>query len=229
MTTVRHTIKIQLKKATKRKKLNQQLYISTTCSITNHTIYVNGQAVIQEDAALAFPQFAKKVYKDHLTKYPKFFKMDSLSKLAFLASEFLFKNSNILKPETENNIAIVLSNRASSLDTDRKHQASIAQADAYFPSPAVFVYTLPNIGIGEISIRHKLHSENAFFVFDSFNPDFLQKYAAALIHNQKANSVLCGWVDYDETNYHAFLYVVSTEGTVAHHTQNIHSKFKLKK
>lgn len=205
--------------------MQQQLYISNACSILHHAIYMDGQQVLQEDKNLSFKAFAKKVYKDHELKYPKFFKMDRLSKLAFLAAEFLLKKSNILKPKIENNIAIVLSNRASSLDTDRKHQSAIANETAYFPSPAVFVYTLPNIGIGEISIRHQLHSENAFFVFDSFNADFLQKYAAALIHNQKANSVLCGWVDYDENDYHAFLYLVTTIGETLHTTENIYSKF----
>ena len=205
--------------------MNKKLYIATSCTISNSTIFIDGQPIIKESQDLSFPQFAKKVYKDNGMKYSKFFKMDKLSKLAFLGAEFLFQKSNFLSKDKENKVAIVLSNRAASLETDRKHQASIEDKAAYYPSPAVFVYTLPNIGIGEISIRHKLYSENAFFVFDEFNATFLANYSESLIYNQKENSVLCGWVEYDGTEYHAFLYLVSETGIIPHTVENIENLF----
>src|SRR5690606_9811213 len=104
----------------------------------------------------------KQVYKENNSAYPKFFKMDNLCKLAFLASEFLLEDSKI-GSTTQENMGIVLSNKSSSLNTDRKHQATINDKDNYFPSPALFVYTLPNIMIGEISIRHQIKGENVFF------------------------------------------------------------------
>lgn len=137
--------------------------------------------------------------------------MDDLSKLAFLAADILLKVS-----DKNEHIAIILSNRASSLDSDRRHQASISDKTNYFPSPSVFVYTLPNIGIGEISIRHQLHSESAFFVFEYFNPEPLFTNADYLLQNGKADKVLCGWVDFDNNNYEAFLYLVSENGNIAH-------------
>ena len=111
--------------------------------------------------------------------------MDDLSKLSFLAADVLLKNEQ-LDTEGENNIAIVLSNRASSLETDRAHQKTIQDQNNYFPSPAIFVYTLPNICIGEISIKHKLYSENSFFIFDNFNAQHLLDYANSLINDKKA-------------------------------------------
>src|SRR5690554_8066930 len=122
--------------------------------------------------------------------------MDNLSKLAFLASEFIFKEEVL--DELENNIALVFSNNASSLDTDRKHQDSIQNTEEYFPSPAVFVYTLPNICMGEISIKHKLYSENSFFIFAKFNAEYLHQYAESLLQSGKekkcprAGSILNG-------------------------------------
>lgn len=201
--------------------MNKELYISASCTIINNKITIDNQVIAQEDEDLDFTVFAKKIYKDNQLKYPKFFKMDRLSKLAFLGAEFLFSESGILNQEEENNIAIVLSNRASSLDTDRKHQSSIEDKTAYFPSPSVFVYTLPNIAIGEISIRHQLYSENAFFVFENFNAEFLEKYCSSLIHHQKANSVLCGWVDFDKNDYHAFLYLLTQREGMLHNAKNI--------
>ena len=112
--------------------------------------------------------------------------MDDLSKLAFLTAEFVFsKNENF-----EDNTAVVLSNNASSLNTDKKHQEAIQDKENYYPSPSVFVYTLPNIAIGEISIKHHLKSENAFFIEEKFNAELLYNYATVLIENDKANSVL---------------------------------------
>ena len=65
--------------------------------------------------------------------------MDNLCKLAFLSAEIVLNDSDILKEER--NVALVFSNNASSLDTDRKHQEAINDKDNYYPSPAVFVYT----------------------------------------------------------------------------------------
>lgn len=118
-------------------------------------------------------------------------------------------------------MAVVLSNRASSLDTDRKHQESINDPNNFYPSPAVFVYTLPNICIGEISIRHKLHSENSFFIFDQFNSEYLCDYSNSLLNDKKADEVLCGWAEVDKDSYEAFLYVVSSKGDYDHTKEEI--------
>ena len=134
--------------------MKEKSHIKSYCSIKNNEISLNN-SVIYKDESDSFIAFIKAAYKAENTKYPKFFKMDNLSKLAFLAADVLLKNEN-LNPEIDNDIAIVFSNKASSLDTDRKHQQSIQNKESYYPSPAVFVYTLPNTCIGEISIKYKL-------------------------------------------------------------------------
>ena len=176
---------------------------------------MNGKVVFSDDSA-DVKSFLKAVYKSLDTKYPKFFKMDSLSKLAFLGTELLLKEES-----KSSNTALVFSNNASSLDTDRKHQESINDADDYFPSPAVFVYTLPNIGMGEISIRHQLKSENAFFIFEKYNAAFHHTYENSLIQMNKADSVLAGWVNVDKNKCDAFLYLVSEKGTIEHTIENL--------
>jgi len=188
-------------------------YIQSYCIIKNNTVRLNGQPNYTEKNNLGFSDFSKKLYKELNLSYSKFFKMDNLSKLAFLGAEYIFRD---IETRADKNIAIVLSNRASSLDTDRKHQHSIQDKDSYYPSPAVFVYTLPNIAIGEISIKHQLKSENAFFIFDTFNPQFLSNYADILIEKNKVESVLCGWVDYDNDQYEGFMYLVSHKGKLKH-------------
>ncbi len=213
--------------------MNSQYYIQSYSAINENTVSLNGRILYEENKATGFSEFIKIAYKTLEMKYPKFFKMDNLSKLAFLAADVLLKQEQQLSSISadndeaeidelqESNIAIVLSNRASSLDTDRKHQEAIASPDEYYPSPAVFVYTLPNICIGEISIKHKLFSENSFFIFDHFNAKHLHAYAENLLKTKKADKVLCGWVDFDEENYKAFLYLVSENGPTIHNTEEI--------
>jgi len=196
--------------------LTKKLYIQKYCSIKNNNVSLNGKTIFTEDTS-EVKDFFKRVYRFLGIKYSKFFKMDSLSKLAFLSAEMILEGID----SESKNIAIILSNNASSLDTDRKHQNSINDSESYFPSPAVFVYTLPNIGIGEISIRHQLKSENGFFVFDKYNANFHFNYEKSLINNNKSDSVLAGWVNIDEDSYEAFLYLVSENGTIEHTEQNL--------
>ncbi len=194
--------------------MTKNLYIQNYCSIKNNRVSLNGDLVFEENSG-DIKSFLKSVYQYLNPKYSKFFKMDALSKLAFLSAEIL------LKDVAHKNIAIILSNNASSLDTDRKHQNSINDKDNYYPSPAVFVYTLPNIGIGEISIRHQLKSENGFFVFEKYNANFHYHYENILIQNNKSEAVLAGWVNIDKDSYEAFLYLVSQNGTLEHTEQNL--------
>ena len=149
--------------------------------------------------------------------------MDNLSKLAFLTAELLLKSE--ISEEQENNIALVFANKSSSLDTDVKYQDSIVDSENYFPSPAVFVYTLPNICIGEISIKHQLKSENTFFIFDSFDSEFMTNYSNLLLNTNKAEKVLCGWVEYYNEEYKAFLYIVDKEGSIENNKINIETVY----
>lgn len=196
-------------------------HIESYCHIRDKTISLNGENLFSSEEA-DFSAFIKEAYKSLQIDHSKFFKMDNLSKLAFIAAEML------LKEEAEKNMALVLSNQASSLDTDRKYQASIADPENSYPSPAVFVYTLPNICLGEISIKHGLYSENAFFVFDAFNSETLHDYSNSLLNAEKAEKVLCGWVNFDDGKYDAFLYVVAKNGTFVHSLEEITRLYEVK-
>ncbi|GGD80865.1 3-oxoacyl-ACP synthase [Planktosalinus lacus] len=199
--------------------MKKPYFISDYVSIWKNTLSLNGETLFNCSQETSFKDFSKSLYKHIDMNYPKFYKMDNLSKLALLATEALFKNKNF-NPEEEN-IALTLSNKSGSLDTDLKHQDSIADETNFFPSPAVFVYTLANICLGEISIKYKLQTENAFFVSESFQPDFITVYAEQLLQTGKAKKVLCGWVEYTDDNYEAFIYLVDEEGTLEHRSETL--------
>jgi hypothetical protein len=195
-------------------------YIESFCTIQKNEVILNGKSIIKSEGDL-FSDFSKKIYQNLEINYPKFFKMDNLSKLAFLSAEFLLNN----EINAHSNIALVFSNKSSSLDTDAKYQNSIDDKNNYFPSPAVFVYTLPNICIGEISIKHQLKSENSFFIFEEFNSNFMSNYANSLLNSNKADKVLCGWVEYYNEEYKAFLYLVSNKGKLKHNSETIETLY----
>lgn len=202
--------------------MKSEYYISEYCVIENNSVTINGNKHFESEE-LTFSEFAKTIYKKFEIDYPKFFKMDGLSKLAFLASEIILKK--VVNTDEENDIALVFSNKSSSLDTDVKYQDSIASKEEYFPSPAVFVYTLPNICIGEVSIKHNLKSENAFFVFDELPSEFIKNYAEVLLETQKAEKVLCGWVEYYQENYKAVVYLVEKVGNLKHNEEIINTLY----
>lgn len=172
------------------------------CEIHNFEVKLDGEIIFQSETK-NFAEFAKEFYKKINIDYPKFHKMDNLTKLAFLASELC------LSAENQKDTALIFANKSSSLDTDLKHQQSINDKENYFPSPAVFVYTLPNICLGEISIRHQLQTENIFFVMEDFNRNLLDKYAENLLKSGKATQALCGWVELLGDYHRAFVYLLN--------------------
>ena len=131
--------------------------ISSYVIIRDQTILHNDQLIFEDDLRLS--EFLEKAYSALKIDYPKFYKMDNLSKLGFLGAEVLL-DGNMLTSYKPEEVAVVLSNAHASLDTDIRY----AESAKKMGSPGLFVYTLANIVAGEICIRHKLKGENAFFV-----------------------------------------------------------------
>lgn len=183
--------------------MSTEKYITSSCLISNNSVYKNGELLFaNKDADV--PAFLLSVYKHFDINYSRFYKMDNLSKLGWLASEVLLKdsfNKENYKPE---DIGLILSNANSSLDTDQKYMASVND----IASPSLFVYTLPNIVTGEICIRNNFKGEDAFFVFDSFNADFIQNYVSNLLDNNILQACICGWVEVLGDEYKAALFLV---------------------
>lgn len=194
-------------------------YISKYIEIKDGTIWKNGELQSQTSSS-DFSEIMKTFYKERNISYPKFYKMDDLCKLAFIGAEWL------LEDEVSKDIALLFSNSEASLDTDTKYQQSIQLKEDYYPSPAVFVYTLPNIAIGEVSIRHQLKTESAFLVSDAFPMEEMVPYTEYLLQTKKAEKVVCAWVHKLENAYHAFFYLVEKQGQWPHTKHTINELFK---
>lgn len=181
--------------------------ITTYCHISKQGCYVNGKLDFQESEPMAFAAFAKKVYKHDGIKYPKFFKMDELCKLAFLTTEKLLDDIPLGEKYDPTKVGIILANASSSLDTDMAYQHSMTD----IPSPSLFVYTLPNIMLGELSIRHKLRGENACFVREDFDADWISEYVGMLLESGKIEACITGWIDKMGDDYRSVLFLIEPQ------------------
>lgn len=152
--------------------------------------------------------------------------MDNLCKLGWLANEVLLDKSFNRAAYRADEIGIVLSNANSSLDIDLKYLQTTSQ----IASPALFVYTLPNIVIGEISIRHVFKGENAFFISEKFDPDFIQQYVSNLFNNNILQCCICGWVEALGEEYEAALFLIDknkTAKSVNFTSENLNKIYRL--
>jgi hypothetical protein len=186
--------------------MKMDLKILGSCRIAENKILVN-QKLKFSHSAVAFPHFADAAYKNQGVDYPRFYKMNNLAKLGFLAAEYLLSNFVVppLAQASGELTGIILANHYSSLDTDLKHQHFIRQGIA---SPAVFVYTLPNILIGELCIRHVIKGENTFFIAAEYDIPGQVTYVKQLLTNHIVRHCFVGWVEYTAQGYLAFLALV---------------------
>lgn len=156
-------------------------------------------------------QWLSELYNHLGMSYPKFFKMDCLSKAGILAAEMVMRAVGQSNEELKNDWGVVCFNSAASLDDDRTYQATIQDPENYFPSPSVFVYTLANIVAGEMAIKYKMRGETSFYVSQHFDKERLEKAVADVFARTSAHYLLAGWVDYDNGHCNVQLFVFKIE------------------
>lgn len=199
--------------------LNKSFTRKHSIKITPEEIVVDGQLWGKTPSLTA-------LYKQYMGDYPKFYKMDGLSRLGFIASEILLQQegektradvkeskerADVKEESHAFDRGIVLFNHSSSIASDRKYLASIANPAEYFPSPSVFVYTLPNIVTGEIAMRHGYHGETSFYILPHNDQKLMSVILNATFLDPATQSILGGWLDYeDEEHFEAELSIIST-------------------
>lgn len=195
---------------------------------TTHTIRITPEEVILDQRKLwegkkelgeqegkEHHSLLTSLYKQMIGNYPKFYKMDGLSRLGFVASEILLNaekgETDVERREEEGERlleerAIIFFNHSSSIASDRNYKESINDKDNYFPSPSIFVYTLPNIVTGEIAIRNHFHGETSFFILPDKDEKMMEEILQASCRDAQSKSFLTGWIDYeDERHFEADL------------------------
>lgn len=203
-----------------KEQLHREFTTTHTIRITPEEVILDqrkiweGKEELGEQEGLEHHSLLTSLYKQMIGDYPKFYKMDGLSRLGFVASEILL---NAEKGETEEESkeeeiknleerAIIFFNHSSSIASDRNYKESIKDKDNYFPSPSIFVYTLPNIVTGEIAIRNHFQGETSFFILPDKDERMMEEILQASCRDDQSKSFLTGWIDYeDERHFEADL------------------------
>ncbi|MBX2950682.1 MAG: 3-oxoacyl-ACP synthase [Crocinitomicaceae bacterium] len=189
--------------------------ITTSSYISAAGAFLNGQ----QKFTFRETNWQKECYQQLGLDYPKFHKMDHLSKMTVLATELIYSEGH-LNALMDDEPELLFANANASQHTDMKFIESYTQQGN--PSPSLFVYTLPNILTGELAIRHKWYGENTFFITPQFDSSL---FAERLYHAARkgGNWCLCGWVEskVDEKNKvteECFLFLVALTDNTADHS-----------
>lgn len=180
--------------------------ILASCSVFSGKILVNGEEVFALQTA-EVGDFLSQAFKNLGQAYPKFYKMDRLCQLGVLGTEYLLREVKFDFGDEDVSLYFVCGN--SSLDSDSRHQRLIAQGAHV--SPAVFVYTLPNIVLGEVAIKNKWYGENLLILEPSFDKQNWLNEAKRIIASGKAKYCLGGWIDAFEEKIQLEIYMVGLE------------------
>jgi len=198
-------------------------YITGSCIITQGTVLKDGHRLFEKKSVDA-SAFLLSGYQHFGLNYPKFYKMDNLSKLGWLASEVLLKDTFKKENYQAEQVGLVLANKNSSLDNDIKYFETVKDT----ASPSLFVYTLPNIMIGEICIRNNFKGEHAFYIQHEFDAGFIGNQVNYLLDSDILQACICGWVDILQEEYKAVLFLVErekSENTVPFSAENMNEIF----
>ncbi|WP_221393097.1 hypothetical protein [Dyadobacter sp. NIV53] len=184
-------------------------FITSYCHLNNENCSVNGEIIAERDRESEDSWF-KQLYKSQEFVYPKFYKMDTLSQSGYLLSEMIKRaQPSLITSYNDDEIAMLFANQFSSADSDLRFEKSYKEQGT--PSPALFVYTLPNIVLGEIAILNKWYGENMFAVLPKFAPDFFVNYIDILM-SAGTKAVLCGWLGITGEQVNVFVFLVEKEG-----------------
>lgn len=174
-------------------------------SLKDNIIYIND---IKHETEEISGNILDNFYRKEKISYSKFFKMDNLSKAGFLVSELMLREAGFDTDTPKKDVAIILCNRSSSSDDDLLYLQSIKDKDNYFPSPSVFVYTLPNIVAGEMAIRNKIFGETSFYVSENYSREMMLRQVKNVLSTKSVNYVLFGWVEALKGNYEVELTLI---------------------
>ena len=174
--------------------------------ITPNEVKVDGKVLNHNETAGAL---LTELYRTYVGDYPKFFKMDTLCKLGFVASELLLQAEGASRFEPREDRAVVFFNRSASLQADTAYQTTIQDPENFFPSPAAFVYTLPNIVTGEIAIRNKYFGETSVLVLEDYDETIVARELQNAFCDPMTKSILGGWLDCtDENHFEAHIFLI---------------------
>ena len=130
------------------------------------------------------------LYREMGEDYPKFFKMDVLCKLGFLGTELLLRSEPDRFVPREDRAVLVFSRYGCECN-DRYYAETMLD----YPSPSLFVYTLPNIVGGEIAIRNNYEGETSAFILGEYDLERIETIVEEVFQDRITRSAIVAWID----------------------------------
>ena len=161
-------------------------------AITPDGLTMDGKAVPLESHGAAL---VTEIFKKFLADGSRFFKMDLYSRLAYVATSLLAKDS--LEGCDPEEVALVVFTQNGSVLADRKHLSTFSNPEEFFPSPAVFINTLPNVVLGEIAVKNTIKGETTLVLLPGRDESAMNRIIDATLAATKPVVMICGWIDCD--------------------------------
>ena len=176
--------------------------VAHSVNITPDKASIDGQPI---NCKLSGKDMLTELYRRYVGNYAKYYKMDPLCRLGFIASELLLRKEVSCGTDT----SVILFNRSSSVKTDIAYENTIGNGDGYFPNPATFIYTLPNIVTGEIAIRNGWYGETSFYILPHRDDRLIKDIVAASFAENYSRHIIYGWIDYPaDDNFETELHII---------------------
>ena len=121
------------------------------------------------DCNFDFKTYIKGLFASVSEPYMKFSKMDDYCRLGTTAVQLLLDKAGGVSQYDPYEIALIVNTDTGCIESDLAHWDNIT-ADEYVSSPAIFVYTLPNVVAGEICIKNKFKGEGVTLVGNADDP-----------------------------------------------------------
>ncbi len=186
-------------------------FITGYCQLQNGKLILNSKNLFEAD--IPVDEFLNKIVAEFEVKHPRFGKLDRLSKLGYTCAEILLQSLGNFKKYQPYEVNLVFANSSSSLDTDFRFQKTIET----IASPALFVYTLPNIMLAEICIKNGFKGENLFLVSDFPEGNLFYEPINQMFAQQSTKACLAGWVEIFGEIYTCTLFAIESTDNKSDH------------
>lgn len=187
--------------------MNVNSYIHDVIAWNNQNIKLNNKPVITLSGE-SITDYAVAAFRTLEAPYPKFFKMDILSKVVYTAVAMLVKEGNVNENWLDYTATCITTTNGC-LEVDEKFEQSRNE----LASPALFVYTLPNIMLGEICIKHKFKGEQLCTIGGLNEALSLYEYISLLLSENHAKQAIIGYAEAYNDTINVKLALISQENS----------------
>ncbi len=133
------------------------------------------------------------IYRKCLPDDARFYKMDPYSRLAYTGAALALKDApgNI----DPCRVILLLFTENGSVLADRRHLSTFRGAEGFYPSPAVFVNTIPNAVLGEIAAQYGIKGETDLVMLPRRDEDLMRTVTEVTLNAVRPDAAVCGWAD----------------------------------